>query len=293
MKNFVSFCLKIAFIVFVIALMLDVIYSTIYATIKHRGKVDFVYNTNGQNYDVVILGSSRANNHFVPEIFKTKGLKAFNFGMSGGHLFEASLLLKMMIHNNYKIKTVLLEADLNLSNDRRADGISARFLPYIHQSDITRNHFKIEPDFVSLNYVPFYRYIKFENKIGFRELFFSAIGKKTNHLNNEGYNPLLGVQNGNMKYNIKNLNPRPANKYYEEIKRICYDNNIRLIAIMTPMCENVVGIEYFEKVKKVYPEIYNYENSVLENKYFASCGHLNNDGARKFTKIIVNDFFNK
>ena len=49
-------------------------------------------------------------------------------------------------------------------------------------------------------------------------------------------------------------------KYYEEIKKICKKNNIKLIVIMTPMCENVVGMNYFQKVEKAYPEIYNYEN---------------------------------
>mgnify|MGYP000492074894 FL=1 len=55
-------------------------------------------------YDVVILGSSRANNHFVPELFENKGMKTFNYGMSGAHLFEASLLLKLMAERHYKIK---------------------------------------------------------------------------------------------------------------------------------------------------------------------------------------------
>ena len=94
-----------------------------------------------------------------------------------------------------------------------------------------------------------------------------------------------------MKNNIVSLKPLPHNKYYEEIKRICKTNNIKLIAVMTPMCENVVGMNYFEKVQKAYPEIHNYENAVMENKYFSSCGHMNDSGARMFTARIINDFF--
>ncbi|MCY1464733.1 hypothetical protein D9M71_827970 [compost metagenome] len=62
---------------------------------------------------------------------------------------------------------------------------------------------------------------------------------------------------------------------------------------MTPMCENVVGMNYFDKVKKAYPEIHNYENSVIENKYFSSCGHMTDYGAKIFTAKILRDFFNK
>ncbi|MNY79063.1 hypothetical protein D3C86_2195440 [compost metagenome] len=62
---------------------------------------------------------------------------------------------------------------------------------------------------------------------------------------------------------------------------------------MTPMCENVTGMNYFEKVKKFYPEIHNYENVVKEDKYFSSCGHMTDEGAKIFTGRIINDFFKK
>lgn len=284
---------KIFLLFLITAIVLDGFYSFVYENGRNRGKIDFVYNSKPQNFDVVILGSSRANNHFVAPLFEAKGLKTFNFGMSGSHLFEASLLLKLMISNKFKIKNIIIETDLNLCSEEQADGISSRFLPYIRSSEVVRKHFQGTQDFNYLYYIPFYRYLKFETKIGVREMFFSGINKKTNHLNNLGYSPLLGNQNGNMKSNLKALVPLPRNKYYLEIKRICAKNNIRLIAVMTPMCENLVGIDYFEKVKKTYPEVYNYENVVIENENFSSCGHLNDEGAKKFTKIILKDFFNK
>jgi hypothetical protein len=45
-------------------------------------------------------------------------------------------------------------------------------------------------------------------------------------------------------------------------------------------------MNYFDKVHK-YPEIHNYENAVIENKYFL--GHMRCWG--KFTAIIIHDFF--
>ncbi|MDI1303420.1 MAG: hypothetical protein PSX42_00955, partial [bacterium] len=81
------------------------------------------------------------------------------------------------------------------------------------------------------------------------------------------------------------------NKYYEEIKQICKANNINLIAVMTPMCSNVKGLDYFQKVNAIYPEIHNYENVVQGDQYFSSCGHMNDTGAQLFTNIIIRDFF--
>jgi len=293
MKKFLIYTAKILLIVILIAIALDGLYTYVFLKSKNRGKIETVFNSSAQNYDVVILGSSRANNHFVSQMFEDKGLKAFNYGMSGGHLFEASLMLKLMIERKYVIKNVILEADLNLSNDKESEGVSAKFLPYIHNSEVIKKHFEIQENFNELYYIPFYRYIKYDSKIGFREVYKIATNETTNTLDNLGYYPLQKHKNGNMKNNIVNLNPLPHNKYYEEIKSICKANNINFIAVMTPMCENVVGMNYFEKVKKAYPEIHNYENVVIENKYFSSCGHMTDEGAKLFTARILKDFFKK
>ncbi len=293
MKQFLIYTAKILLVIIIIAILLDVIYTSIFMQSEKRGKIETVFNSRGKKYDVVFLGTSRANNHFVAKMFEDKGLKTFNYGISGGHLFETSLLLKLMIERKYEIKNIILEADLSLANDQESEGISAKFLPFIHNSEVIKDHFSKEENFNELYYIPFYRYIKYETKIGFREVFYAGINKNTNVLDNLGYYPLQKHKNGNMKNNIVNLNPLPHNKYYEEIKKICKANHINLITIMTPMCENVVGMNYFDKVKKAYPEILNYENVVVENKYFASCGHMNDAGARIFTARIFKDFFNK
>nr|WP_315199057.1 hypothetical protein [uncultured Flavobacterium sp.] len=291
MKKFLLFTLKTLALTMVIAITLDFLYTAVYLQSSNRGKIDHIYNSKNENFDVVILGSSRANNHFVAQLFEDKGLKTFNYGMSGGHLFEASLLLKLMMERDYKIKNVILEADLNLSNDNPSEGISAMFLPYLHNSGVIKKHFEEEDDFLELYYIPFYRYIKMGTVIGIREVFFNAIHRRTSHLDNFGYYPLGKKPNANMKNNIVNLKPLLHNVYYEEIKQICKAKNINFIAVMTPMCENTKGINYFKKVKRLYPEIHNYENVVVEDQYFSSCGHMNDTGARKFTKIIINDFF--
>lgn len=293
MKKFLIYTAKIILLIILMGILLDGLFTAIFMQSQNRGKIETVFNSKAQNLDVLILGSSRANNHFVSQMFEDKGLKTFNYGMSGGHLFEASLMLKLMIERNYTIKYIILEADLNLSNDKESEGISAMFLPYIHNSEVIKNHFKDQENFNELFYLPFYRYIKYGAKIGPREVFFTAIHKKTNSLDNLGYYPLEFKKNANMKGNITNLNPLSNNKYYEEIKNICKTNNINFIPVMTPVCENEIGMNYFDKVKKAYPEIYNYENVVIENKYFSSCGHLNDAGAKKFTDRILKDFFKK
>ena len=290
MKRFLFFIIKILLLTFLVLVVLDIAYTQVYLQSSNRGKIDYVYNSKARNYDVVILGSSRANNHFVAPLFEEKGLKTFNYGMSGGHLFEASLLLKLMVVRHYTIKNVILEADLNLANEKESESVASKFLPYIHHSKVIEAHFAQQPNSWPNYYIPFYRYIVFEPQIGFREMYDFAAGKPTKLLDHLGYYPLGKNPNANMKNDLTNLKPL-HNKYYEEIKQICKANNINLIAVMTPMCSNVKGLDYFQKVHQIYPEICNYENAVEGDLYFSSCGHMNDIGARKFTSVIINDFF--
>ncbi len=290
MKQFLIFSLKTLVLLLLLLVVLDFLYTTVYLQSSNRGKIDYVYNSKARNYDVVILGSSRANNHFVAPLFEQKGLKTFNYGMSGGHLFEASLLLKLMTERHYKIKNVILEADLNLANEQESESVASKFLPYIHRSKVIEAHFIQQPHFWANYYIPFYRYIVFDPQIGFREMCNMVMQKPTKLLDHLGYYPLGKNPNANMKNDLTNLKPL-HNRYYEEIKHLCKANHINLIAVMTPMCSNTKGLNYFEKVKAIYPEIHNYENVVEGDQYFSSCGHMNDVGAQKFTTIILNDFF--
>ena len=289
MKKFILLISKIILATLLLLVVLDFGYTKVYLNSHNRGKIEHVFNSKAQNYDVVILGSSRANNHFVSQMFEDKGLKTFNYGMSGAHLFEASLLLKLMAERKYKIKNVIIEVDLNLSNEKESEGIAAKFLPYIHHSNIIKEHFSKQKDFNQLYYIPFYRYVDFDAIIGFREMYRTLSQEPTNTLDQLGYHS-LGNKQGNMKNNLTNLKPI-RNKYYEEIKRICKENNYNLIPVMTPMCSNVKGMDYFEKANKIFPEIHNLENVVQGDQYFSSCGHLNNTGARLFTSIVIERFF--
>lgn len=291
MKKFIYLIIKILIATFLLLVLLDIAYTAVYLQSSKRGKIDNVYNSKARDYDVVILGSSRANNHFVTKLFEDKGLKTFNYGMSGSHLFEASLLLKLMMERKYSIKNIIIDADLDISNEKRSEGVSAKFLPYIHSSKTIEQHFLEEEDFWKLYYIPFYRYLEFDAPIGFREMYKTARKEPTNTLDNGGFHA-LGNKKGNMKNDITALKPI-HNKYYEEIKRICAANNIKLIAVMTPMCSNVKGLDYFEKVNKIYPEIHNFENVVEGDQYFSSCGHMNDTGARMFTTRVIKDFFSE
>lgn len=288
MKKLLLYCFKILVIVVLMATVLDVLYTAVLLHTDSRNKIVNIYNSTAKEYEVVFLGSSRANNHFVPEIFNEKGLKSFNYGMSGSRLEESALMLKLMIERDYKIRNLILEVDLNVNSNGYSEGTRARFMPYLHQSEVIRNHYKNIPGFNQLYYVPFYRYIRFEGKIGFREVFFSLFEKPSSDLQHDGFYPLKSVGQ-NLSMDLKGKSPK-RNVAYEEIREICQKHHIKLIAVTTPVCPETKNMAYFAVLSKLYPEIRHYEQSVNEDRYFSSCGHMNEAGANQFTAIILHDF---
>jgi hypothetical protein len=290
MKQFFVFIGKILLVLLVSAFVLDFSYSYVYSKSKSRNKIENILNDKSKEFDVIMLGSSRANNHFVPQLFIEKGLKAYNYGMSGSRLQETALVLQLMLEKKYTIKNIILEVDLNINSEGYSEGTRARFMPYLKSNETVANYYnEIIPEFKLLYYLPFYRFIRNDAQIGFRQMFFSMINKPSADLLNEGFYALQG-EGQNMKYDLTKYAPK-RNKDYELIKNLCKTNNINLIVVSTPMCSSVKGIRYFEKIKNIYPEVHNCEHYVTEDKYFSSCGHMNEAGARVFTAKIIEDFF--
>lgn len=289
MKKFVLHIIKILLLTLVMSILLDLVYTSVLSNSKDRFKVDFAINKT-QNFDLIILGSSRAENHFETKQFEEKGFRTFNFGMQGSNIFESALMLKVILQNNKTVKNVVLECDLNLENLGRSEGTTARFMPFLHTNNLVKEHYKTQPDFFQLYYIPFYRYLHYSEKIGLREVFNSLIHKKSTSFLNGGFSGITVGNQFNMAKDISHLKPK-SNPYYEEIKAICKKNNINLTVVMTPMCSQTKGIAYFEKLRKIYPEIHNFENAITQDELFSSCGHLNQKGAEKFTKIVIDSIF--
>jgi len=290
MKKFLLFLAKGCALLLVTLVLLDVLYTAVYLQSDSRSKIDYLYNSKDKNYDVVFLGSSRVNNHFVPEIFNKAGYKTFNFGITRSRLDESALMLQMMVERNYKIKHLILQVDLNINTNDHSEAIRSLFMPYLHTSKTIREYYSDLPEYNQLLYIPFYRYMHYDSRIGFREMYYSAIHKKTNVLENDGFHPLLNGPDKLVPADLSKYYPK-RNKGYETIKAICKKNNIHLIALTTPMCMETINRDYFNHIQKVYPEILRFENAVTDDKYFSTCGHLNKDGAIEYTKVVFNALF--
>lgn len=291
MKEFIKKITIYLLLTLFLLVILDSVYTLIYSNSRVRDKVQFVLNTTPKHYNAIILGSSRAENHLIPEIFKEYGLDVYNFGMSGGSLCEDSLMLKLFFEKGNTVDKILLQVDLQFLNEVPAEGIQARFLPYLplnktiytHYKDNTKNSF-------ALAYFPFYRYCKLDAKIGFRELVITLMNKKGKFYDTNGFAPLSGSLNSKVKQNL----PKEVcekNKYYDEIVAISLKNKVLLISFTAPFCSYTNNTDFFSKLKQNVPELYDYSNFIKEDSLFSTCGHLNEKGAEIFTKMMLKNHY--
>jgi hypothetical protein len=290
MRKFLLFLAKGLALLLLTLVLLDVLYTAVYMQSDSRSKIDYLFNSKDKSYDVVFLGSSRVNNHFVPKIFNDQGYKTFNFGITRSRLEESALMLQMMVQRNYKIKCLVLQVDLNINTNDHSEAIRSLFMPYLHTSKTVRDFYRTIPEYNQLLYIPFYRYMHYDARVGFREMYYSAIHKKTNAIDNDGFHPLMTGSKNLIPADLSKYYPK-RNKGYEEIKAICKNNNIQLIALTTPICMETINRDYFNHLQEVYPEIRRFENAVTDDKYFSTCGHLNKDGAEEYTKVVFKALF--
>lgn len=64
MTKFIRFIGKIIVLLLLIATAIDGLYTYVFTHALGRNKIEQVMNGQPQQFDVVILGTSRANNHF-------------------------------------------------------------------------------------------------------------------------------------------------------------------------------------------------------------------------------------
>src|SRR5690606_1113002 len=111
-----------------------------------------------------------------------------------------------------------------------------------------------EVGFNKIYYLPFYRYAAYSNQIGFREMILAAIGKQTTQMEQGGYLPLYD-HTGQTEFGA-DPSELLGNKYYDEIRKICAEHNMKLTVITTPICDRRNSEAFFDRLRVMYPEIH-------------------------------------
>ena len=287
MKRFIKYISLRVVALILMLFLLDILFTSIFFNKKGiRNKVEFVFQNKEKNFDYIFLGSSRVEHHIDTDFINEKSnLKSLNMGVSGQNLSETFLLLKLLIDKEFKAKKYFIqidESDLNAVKSKSVIGASY-FMPFIKNVEV-KNHFKkYDEDFILNSKVPFYRYMNFGYKIGYRELLLKLNNKTREKNFFIGLEKNLADSEASYAFEEKH-----QNDLLNEIKLFAQKNNLQL-AFFTSPYYNPIKTEKFKSFAK-RNNIVQYVDSIKEVKYFKDSDHLNIKGAKLFTKMIIRDF---
>lgn len=252
--------------------------------------------------EILIMGSSRAAHHYVPQIFEDSlNMSCYNAGSDGMCIYYHYTLLASMIERGATPNIVLYEvlntdAEVSGGATFTLDAALDRMAPHYGEFSAVTELFDLKDwkERIKL-YSKTYRYnSKLVQTI------------KCNYIpwpENKGYEALIGKMNVKLteqdlkngkKVTVEKL-PEIEEKKLEYVKKfitLCEDNNIKLIFIYSPSYNR--KLPYGAKMIKEIASKNNvpFYNFVTDGKFnnselFYDRTHLNEDGAKLYTKEII------
>jgi len=289
MKKLGRYIVSLLFISILLLYGLDYIFTKAYYDGAPRTKISWVQSqVFPDSLDYVLLGSSRCIHHLQPELItKITNKKGLNLGYSGSGPVEIKLMLNQVIqHTN--TKHVFIQVDTKY-NDIQPDGLAiVGWLPFIKEKEIYTELIKYDNNYSLLKNVPFYRYQKFDPKIGVRNVSLIYLGKQGDFISRKGYKPINHTLKKDAFFN-KSIRDK-ENKIFNEIIDICLENNIELHFFTSPIYNNQSD---FGILNKYLPSYIDFSNSISERTLFSDAIHLNHQGASLFTEIFAKTYFKK
>ena len=287
MRLFLKYLIIILSAVVSLCLVLDLIYTSIYRNSSPRNKVQNLLKISSRHYDLAFYGSSRVERHIDCELItKITGKSCINFGFSGASLGDIVILSKIHKRNNIRFDTVFVQLDYNYNAIGLTPYFEANLSPYMTDS-LVNSELSKQKEYFLYQWVPFFRYLKNEKVLGFRELISSSNKRNSNRNIKIGFSPKFGTGDelaGSFPNKLNSGNIR-LEKFEEEFQ------NITRLYFTAPYCKKLVNRS---KINELSDKVTFYKNYATlfdnDSDYYFNCGHLNIEGAKAFTLKIINDF---
>ena len=269
-------------------------------------KYNDVFLKQGNNYDVLFLGSSRAEMHFAPRIFDSiTKFNSYNLGISGASVKVNYVILKTYCHQHQKPKHIILNIDyFSLKSDVDTLNDFPRYFPFLNNDYLRAELNTVDGRFTSFYYNPFHSlpYTQIE--------FLSAslhgwlnISGKYDTLMYKGFQTVPSNEGGQISKSkpIYSFISKKNRNYIDSIVSFSKKNKIHLTLVTSP----IYGKGYHHVLNKSvlvnqlndiaginHIPYFDYTDSLIFNdpKLYFDEEHLNFIGAKKFSNHFSVNF---
>lgn len=288
------YLLKIFFF-FVLVAVTDCLFGHIGDYLRDHTKGGFSGNIHhiceNCNEDLIMMGSSRMRHHYVPQVFQDSlGLSCYNAGIDGNGIIMAYGFLEMIVQR-YSPKLIIYDVssfDMYLDDNSKYLG---PIRPYYQKE-------RIREIFVDVDAAE-----KWKMRSGMYRYNSKILG-----LLGDNILPMQSFDNGYWPFNkVMDYDPvLPEGavpvvdslklSYVSKFIRTVKDNSIPLIFVASPTWFGAETASYNDPVKRicneegvVFLDHFYDEYLCCRKEYWSDATHLNDSGARFFSRMLVQD----
>lgn len=255
------------------------------------------------SYDMIFLGSSRAESHFDPEVIDSiTGLQSYNAGLEGASMAFVHTAFKAYLHKSEAPRFAVLNVDLH-SPGINYDTVHhfPRYFPYLSNPELYKGLASRDKRFALFRWIPFYSMPYYSAKYlnaSLRGLAGAGGPLDTGWV--QGFVPLGPAQTvplDTFAYGSYSVSLPPV--FFESLDSIaalCKRKSISLVMVLSPVYHRQVHalenrLQLTRKLreyaaKEGIPLIDHFETPVSYRPgLFADPDHLNSMGSRIFSRI--------
>lgn len=294
MKNFIKSLLFIIIGLFVVDRMGGMAMWWVNQNTKDTSGPKIKHMVKDANEDVIMMGTSRCNFHYVPSIISDSlGMSVYNGGIdaSDNIYFHYILLNHMLL--KHKPKLICLEVSVKDFGKQAAPFADISFLaPYLGNSEKADSVYRLAGSYWKYQVSHLYRYnAKAVSNIG--GLF---VNKQVGE--DHGYVPIPKPAYFPQQMELRKSRAQIDSLklgYMERFISLCKQNNIRMVMMISPMYVKVAS-DYYDVLKEVAQKNkvplldYHTRGLYLDHpEYFKDDIHLWGDGAKLYSSIFASD----
>lgn len=298
--DFKKFCIQLVIftlIVFIADQIGGRALSWLYFKQNHGFLYKTTYTFNKVNTPVLIIGSSRANHHYYPQVFEDSlKLGCFNSGLDGGHIFYYDAALRCIL-KRYTPKIIVLDfLPQELENNPEDYDHLSVLLPYYSTHPEIRDLIMLRSRYERIKlFSSIYPYnsLIIPSLTGSLDLHHKAAYEIRLKGFDPGYNGVLKEKLKTVYYKNE-IDTNTVNTLQSFIKE-CSGHKIKLFIIVSPVFTNYKNqsesISIAKNIANHYEvKLWNYsqDNYFLNHReLFNDIAHLNPKGAEIFSKIVA------
>lgn len=258
-----------------------------------------LYETTDISEDVILMGSSRCEHHYVSSILADSlGCTVYNCGWANSRIYSYYYLLHQILRVHTP-RLICLEVKTSdwLCEDENGNGrmfVVYHYAPFFGRVDEADELFRDLGDYALFKLSSIYRY-----NADMSEYLSAVLRRKPCPKDeNGGYVP-MPYPDTELRKLITSRIDRPYNslkiKYFERFMELCKKHDIAVVICMSPYYSHTSEDLYSvprEIAERYGAAVFDYHSAGLfldHTEYFRDHLHLNAEGARVYTSIFARD----